>query len=658
MPRREDERVLRGQAQYLDDVHLDGMLHVAFVRSPFPRARIGGIAKPDGVFVLTAADLGPEVRGLPTQTLPGIELADAAHPVLARDEARYVGQAVAAVVAVSRAEAEDAAELVEVDWEPLDAVVDPRAAPEWLYRYSGSGGDVEGGFARAEHTIRQSFSIPRIVTSPIETHGAIAAPRPDGGLTVWASAQGRDRTRDQLRHALGRDDVEVVVPDVGGAFGSKGAIAPEYAATALCAAALGRPVKWTEDRLENFLAAYQGRGLEADVELAVDGEGRFLAIRARLYADAGAYLYPTTPTPGQTTANLLCGCYAIPACAVEVYGARTTKVPVGPSRGAGRPEAALLVEGMVEEAGRQLGRDPVELRRRNFVREFPHRTPLGYVYDSGDFERCLDRALELVRPERSRDGERLVGTGIGCYVERAGGMWETASVAREDGRVVVTAGSSPHGQGHATTFAQIAADELGVPAEQVEVRFEGGGIGTFASRSVAMAGSAVALACRKLLAEGGDSATVRFESDMVFSSGCYAAVVEVERATGRLTILRIAAVDDCGRVVNPLLAEGQVYGGTAYGLGECLVEEARTDEWGNPLATSFASYHLLTAAEIPPVEPAFVETPSPLNPLGAKGIGEGGSIGVLPAIANAVGDACGRKIDPPFGAEKLWEAIR
>ncbi|HEY6017572.1 MAG TPA: xanthine dehydrogenase family protein molybdopterin-binding subunit [Gaiellaceae bacterium] len=658
VPRREDERVLRGRAEYLDDLHLDGMLHVAFVRSPFPRARIGAIAKPDGAFVLTGADLGPEVEELPTQGLPGVELADAAHPVRARDDVRYAGQPVAAVVAASRAAAEDAAELVEVEWEPLDAVVDPRTAPEWVYRYAASEGDVEDAFAGAAHVVARSFSIPRIVTAPMETRGALAAPGPDG-LTVWLSAQSRDRQRDQLRHALGREDIEVVVPDVGGAFGSKGVIAPEYAATALCAAMLGVPVKWTEDRLENFLAAYQGRGLEADAELALDADGRFLAVRARLFADVGAYLFATTPTPGHTTANLLCGCYAIPACAVDLYGARTTKVPVGPSRGAGRPEAALLVEAMVDEAARELGIDAVELRRRNFVREFPHRTPLGYTYDSGDFEQCLDRALELVRPERSRDGRRLVGTGVGCYVERAGGMWETASAERADGgRVVVTVGSSPHGQGHATTFAQIAADELGVPIEQVELRFEGAGIGTFASRSTAMGGSAVALACRKLRDEGGDSATVRFESDQVFSSGCYAAVVEVERATGRLTVLRIAAVDDCGTVINPLLAEGQVYGGTAYGLGECLIEEAEWDEWGNPLSNSFAAYHLLTAAEMPPVEAAFVETPSPLNPLGAKGIGEGGAIGVLPAVANAVADALGRRLDPPFTAQKLWEALR
>lgn len=656
VPRREDERILRGQARYVDDLRFDGMLHAAFVRSPFPRARIRGIAKPEGVFVLAGADLGPEVRPLPTQALPGLELADAAHPVLARDEVRYVGQSVAAVVAPTRAEAEDAAELVEVDWEPLDPVVDARSAPEWCYRYSASEGDVEGAFAAAARVVAQSFSIPRIVTAPMETRGAVAVPGADG-LTVWLSAQSRDRQRDMLRHALGRDDVDVVVPDVGGAFGSKGVIAPEVAATALCALALGRPVKWTEDRLENFLAAYQGRGLDADVELALDADGRFLAVRATLYADVGAYLFATTPTPGHTAANLLCGCYAIPACAVDVHGARTTKVPVGPSRGAGRPEGIYLIEAMVEEAARRLGVDAVELRRRNFVRAFPHRTPLGYTYDSGDFERCLDTALELVRPEAREQDGKVVATGVACYVERAGGMWETATAERDGDRVVVTAGSSPHGQGHETTFAQIAAEELGIEPERVEVRFAGAGIGTFASRSVAMAGSAVALACRKLLEQGGESASVRFESEQVFSSGCHAAVVEIERSTGRLAILRIAAVDDPGTVINPLLAEGQVYGGVAFGLGECLVEEARTDEWGNPLANSFAAYHLPTAAEIPPVEAAFVETPSPLNPLGAKGIGEGGTIGVLPAVANAVAAALGRKVDPPFTPQKLWEAI-
>jgi len=313
-------------------------------------------------------------------------------------------------------------------------------------------------------------------------------------------------------------------------------------------------------------------------------------------------------------------------------------VPTSPSRGAGRPEAALLMEGVVEDAARQLGLDAAALRRRNFVREFPYRHPLGFEYDSGDFEACLDRALELLGPKPpARDG-RLVGLGLGCYVERAGGQHEVARVSVEaDGRIVVSSGSQPPGTGLATAFAQIAADELGVPIERIELRFgEPGGVGTFASRSASMGGSAVKLACAELREHGlveGASAAHRFESPQVFSSGCYGAIVEIDRATGELEILRLVAVDDPGRLINPLLAEGQVYGGTVHGLGECLT------------------------ADVPPIVPAFLETPSPYNPLGAKGIGEGGTIGSLPAVCNAVADAVGKRIDPPFTPEKLWQAL-
>jgi carbon-monoxide dehydrogenase large subunit len=664
VPRREDERVLRGRARYLDDLHLPGEAHVAFVRSPFPHARFGEIAKPEGaLLVLTAEDLPP--GELPITTPDGAETAHAPHPVLARGEALYAGQPVAAVVAGSRAEAEDLAELVAVDWEPLDAVADPHDADETLFRFARSGGDVEGAFAEAAHVVRRTFRLPRTAAAPMESRGALACEE-DGRLVVWISAQDPHRQRQTLEPALGRE-VEVRVPDVGGAFGSKGIASPETAATALCALALDRPVKWTEDRLENLLATYQGRGLEADVELALAGDGRFLGLRARILADLGAYLYSTTAIPPHTAAMLMSGCYAIPALAVEARGVRTNKVPTGPCRGAGRPEAALFVEGIVDEAARELGLDPVELRRRNLIRDFPYETPLGWTYDSGDYERCLDRALELLGPEPEPDG-RLHGRGVGLYVERAGGMWEVAEArVEEGGRVVVSSGSSPHGQGHATTFAQIAADELGLEPERVEVRFgEEGGAGTFASRSVAMGGSAVALACRELAEQAagrpweelaGLEASARFASSMVFSSGCYAARVAVDPDTGEPEVLRIAAVDDPGRVVNPLLAEGQVYGGTVHGLGECLVEEVVHDEDGYPQSASFAAYHLLTAADLPPIEPAFVETPSPLNPLGAKGIGEGGAIGVLPAVANAFSDAVGRRVDPPFTERALWEKL-
>jgi carbon-monoxide dehydrogenase large subunit len=442
------------------------------------------------------------------------------------------------------------------------------------------------------------------------------------------------------------------------------------AAAAAAALHLGRPVKWAEDRFENFLAAYQGRGMEAEVELALDRDGRMLAVRARIVADLGAYLYANTAAPPHTTAMLMCGCYAIPAAAVSVVGARTDKVPTGPCRGAGRPEAAAFLELTVDKAARELGLDPLELRRRNLVREFPHETPLGWVYDSGDYERCMDTAVRLVAGEAGDDGERVVGTGVALYVERAGGQYEEARVAIDgDGRVTAFAGAGPHGQGHATTFAQIVADALAVDPEAVSVRLGDSaetpdGIGTFASRSTAMAGSALLLAARRLRErlDAGETAGeehARFSSDLVFGSGAYAAVVEIERATGVLRVRRIAAVDDAGTIVNPLLAEGQVIGGTVHGLGASLTEEMVHDEDGQPTTASFLDYSLLTAAELPEIRTAFVESPSPRNPLGAKGIGEGGAIGAPAAIGNAVAAALGgRHVDPPYTAEKLWGALR
>jgi aerobic carbon-monoxide dehydrogenase large subunit len=710
VPRREDARFLRGQATYLDDVELDGLLDVTFVRSPYAHARLGAVdtaaarEQPGVVALLTGPEL--DVGTLPGGSLEGAFVAEAGHPVLARERVRYAGEAVALVVAESRALAEDAAELVEVEYEPLEPVLHPREAaaasllhdhiPEnALVRWSHTQGDVEGAFAEADMVVSQSFAIPRLVAAPIETRGAVARLEAESDLlTVWCSAQDPHRPLAQLGHALGRDParLRVIVPDVGGAFGSKGAVGVEVAAVAAAAVQLGLPLRWVEDRTENFLSAYQGRGLEADVELALSADGRILGLRAVLHADLGAYLYPTTPVAPHTTGMLLCGTYRIPAVSVQVVGAATTKVPTGPYRGAGRPEAAFLIERMVDLAARELDLDPVELRRRNFIPAdaFPYETPLGWTYDSGDFERCLDAALELgdlpkrrEEQARARAEGRIVGIGVGMYVERAGGQWESAVVRVEpDGRVVVRTGSSPHGQGHETTFAQIAADELGADPGAVEVIWGDSGevppgVGTFASRSVAMGGSAVAVAARKLVAraqeagvsvaalaaaEGGCGASARFSSGLVFASGAYLATIEVDRATGRLEVLSLAAVDDSGRIVNPLLAEGQVLGATIQGLGECLVEEAIHDEEGQLRTASFADYSLLTAAELPAIESRFVETPSPANPLGAKGIGEGGAIATPAAVANAVADALApfgvRHVDAPFTAAKLWRLLQ
>ena len=718
LPRREDARILRGRTRYLDDIEPPGTLHAAFVRSQHAHARVTGIRAPETVTMITAADLDASVRPLPVTPVDGVELADEPHPLLARDEVRYAGQPVAVVLAESRALAEDAAELVEVDYEPLEAVVNARESDLALSRWRRSAGEVEAAFASADRVVRASHELPRLAAAPIETRGAIAS-YDDGAdlLTLWCSAQETARPLAQLSAVLGRpaDRIRVIVPDVGGSFGSKGALAPEAAVVAVASMRIGRPVKWAEDRLENFLASYQGRGVAADVELALTDDGDILGLRARIHADLGAYLLPTTAVPAHTTAMLMCGVYAVQAVEVELVGARTHKVPVGPYRGAGRPEAAYFVERTVDVAARELGIDPVELRRRNLIRDFPYPTPLGWTYDSGDYERCLDMALELIRPERRADAERVVGTGVAMYVERAGGLWESAHVSVEpSGRVVARSGANPHGQGHDTTFAQIVAERLGVEIDEVTMRFGDSavvprGVGTFASRSVAMGGSALVLAVEKIVeqarpmaaqlldapedevewdagsfAAGGRSVTIRevaaaayspkrlpagielgleasarFASDQVFSSGAYAAVVEIERATGNLRVLRVAAVDDAGTIVNPLLAEGQVIGGTVQGLGECLVEEVVHDESGQQVTASFADYSLLTAAEVPPILAGFVETPSPLNPLGAKGIGEGGAIGTPAAIANAVADALGgRAPDPPYSGERLWRALK
>jgi aerobic carbon-monoxide dehydrogenase large subunit len=711
VPRREDARVLSGRTEYLDDLEPPGTVHLAFVRSYLAHARVLSIGAPDAapglVDVLTARDIEDRARPLPIQAPEGAEVADQPHPVLAGDEVRYVGQPVAAVIAESRELAEDAAELVDVEYDDLEPVADPASSQVHLLRWRRTSGDVEGAFAAADVVAGGRYGLPRLAAAPMETRGALASYDPEADLlTLWCSAQDTHRQLNGLSHVLDRaaERLRVIVPDVGGAFGSKGVIAPEAALAAVAAMRLGCPVKWTEDRRENLLAGYQGRGVEADVQLALDTDGRMLAVRARIRADLGAYLLPTTAIPPHTTAMLMCGCYAIPAAEVEVRGVQTNKVPTGPYRGAGRPEAAYFLERAVDDAARASGIDPVELRRRNLITAFPHRSPLGWTYDSGDYHRCLDLALELIEPERGRAGSRLRGTGVAMYVERAGGRFEAAQAALEaDGRLRVRSSTSPHGQGHATTFAQIVADR--VPVDPGDVVFEFGdsasvpaGVGTFAGRSVAMGGSAVALAVDELRArcvsaaaallgvkaeevewdaegfrgadgrlisraelagQGTLEASVRFESGLVFSSGAYAATVEVDPATGILRVLRIAAVDDAGTIVNPLLAEGQVLGGTVQGLGECLTEEATFDEEAQPTSTSFADYSLLTAAEIPPVEAAFVESPSPLNPLGAKGIGEGGAIGTPAAVANAVADALGgRHVDPPFTEEKLWEAIQ
>jgi carbon-monoxide dehydrogenase large subunit len=703
LARSEDERFVKGEAAYVGDMKLPGMLHAAFVRSYYAHARIVAVdteaarTLPGVHAVLTAADVEGLVDPFPMLVRDGAEIVPVMHPVLARDRVRYVGEPVALVIADTPELAADAAEWVQLEVEDLAPLLEPRdaesapalhdeAPDNVLLRWRGGRGDVEGAFAGAHAVVRARVVAPRLIAAPIEPRAVLASHDPATDvLTLWLSAQDAHRQLGGLSQVLRRpaERLRIVVPDVGGAFGSKGVPQAETAAVALAALALGRPVKWAETRTESSLAVYQGRGADVDAELALDADGRMLAVRARYIGDLGAYLYSTTTVAPQTAAMLLSGCYAIPSADVEVVGVCTNKVPTGPYRGAGRPEAALVIERLVDLAAGELGIDAIELRRRNLIQPeaFPYSNPFGFTYDSGDYEGALDAALELAGYEslraaqqHARDEGRLAGVGVALYVERVGPGWETAAVRAEpDGRFVVHTGSSPHGQGHETTFAQIAADALDVDPQGVEVRWGDSfeipeGMGTFASRSVTVGGSALLLACRALRVrlDAGEQAPVeehaRFElQGPVFSFGCYVASVEIDRETGEVEIGGITAVDDCGRVINPLLAEGQVVGAAVQAVGECLHEQVGYDENGQPLAINLYQYHLPTSQSVPPIVGALRETPSPWNPLGAKGVGEGGSIGTPAALANAVADALGplgiRHLDIPFTASRVWSAM-
>jgi carbon-monoxide dehydrogenase large subunit len=703
LARLEDERFLKGEARYVGDMKLPDMLHAAFVRSLYAHGHLRGIdavtarAAPGVRLVLTGADLEGETDPFPLFGRDA-DLVPVLHPVLARDRVRYVGEPVALVVADTAEQAADAAEWVMVEVEELPALVDPReaqAAPPLhdeapdnvLLRLRLGSGDIDAAFAGAHAIVRQTVRIPRLIAAPLEPRAVLASHDPESDLlTLWLSAQDQHRQLAGLLKVLRRppEKLRVVVPDVGGAFGSKGVPQAETAALAFAAIRLGRAVKWTETRTENSLAVYQGRGAEVDATLALAADGRMLGLRAHVLADLGAYLYTSTPVSSQTLASLLVGCYAIPAADVEVTGVCTTKVPTGPYRGAGRPEAALAIERLVDRAAADLALDPVEIRRRNLIPRdaFPYLSPLGHTYDSGDYVGALDAVLELSRwndllaeRDRLRAAGRLVGVGLALYVERAGPGWETACLRlAEDGSLVLHTGSSSHGQGHETTFAQIVGDELGVEPDAVEVRWGDSfeipeGVGTFASRSVTVGGSAALLAARELKARLGAGeiapleASTRFElPGPVFSFGAYVATVEVEPETGATHLRRLVAVDDCGHVINPLLAEGQVRGAVVQALGECFYEQAGYDDNGQPHAVNLYEYHLPTAQSLPEFVSALRETPSPLNPLGAKGIGEGGSIGTPAAVANAVVDALMplgiRHLDPPYTASRVWEAIR
>ncbi len=761
VPRVEDARLVRGLGRYVDDLTLPGMLYLGFVRSPHAHARIRGIetararTAPGVVAVVTSDDLGGAIGPVPCAAqIP--DMRPAPRPVLAADRVRFVGEAVAAVVASDRYALRDALELVEVDYEPLPAVVElekalRRGAPRVheqhpdniAYRWQLEGGDLKDAFRRAERVVRHRMTNQRLIPMAMEPRAVLADYQPgEDRLTVWSSTQIPHLLRTQLAAMLRLPEtrLRVVAPEVGGGFGSKLNVYPEEALAAYLARQLCRPVKWTETRRENFLATIHGRDQICEMEFAIGRDGTVLGLRARLWADLGAYYQLLTPLIPTLTGLMIAGCYRIPAVRVDLTGVFTNKMSTDAYRGAGRPEATYFIERAMDYVAAELGEDPAEFRRRHFPRpeEFPYATATGLVYDTGNYAAPFELALKKVGYARLRQQQRqarrqgrLLGIGLSSYVEicalgpssaMPAGGWESATVRIEpSGKVRVLTGSSPHGQGEETSFAQIVADQFGLPLEDVSVVHGDTdqipyGIGTFGSRTLAVGGTAIYRCCerlreklariaaqmvgeedprrmvfrdgkiysardrrravpftaavaeayvaRKLPAglEPGLEATHFYEpSNFTFPFGTHVAVVEVDAETGRVELLRYVAVDDCGRVINPLLVDGQVVGGIVQSLGQVFLEEAVYDEQGQLLTGELTDYALPRAADVPRIETYRTETPTPVNPLGAKGVGEAGTIGATPALVNAVVDALAplgvRHLDMPLKPERVWRAL-
>jgi aerobic carbon-monoxide dehydrogenase large subunit len=732
--RREDPPLLTGRGQYVDDLTRPGTLHAFAVRSPVAHARITGIdvtqarEAPGVAAVFTAADLAaagvgplPGAEGLPPGALNPV------HPVLASDKVLWAGQPVVLVVADTPELAADAAELVVVDYDELAAVTAPldaaaATAPRLhsgapgnvAFRKRLTAGDATGAFERAAYRVGQRMTSQRIAPVTMEPRGVFAYPAADGRLEVRLPTQRAHGARNWLSKILGLEPARIHVStgDVGGAFGAKGAIYPDQVATVAAAMMLGRPVKWIEERSESFTATSHGRDQVADLELAADANGLITAMRGSVHAGFGAFFTPNAPGSllGRLGPMLPQG-YRIEHFDVELVGVFANTTPIGPYRGAGRPEAAYFTERLVELLAAESGLDPAELRRRNFIpaADFPYTTCTGLTYESGDYHAGLDLLLakvterELVAeelPPSLREAVRqgaqtLTGWGLATFVEPGGivppvpgpdgtiGDKATVTVG-PDGKVTVAVGTSGHGQGHETAFAQLAADLLDVDYDDVTVVFGDTdkapfGYGTFGSRSLAAGGTAIYHACHGVLDAarrvdapmsvaaaaarlGGISATGSSgAAPETYASGAYACEVAVDPETGRIWVLRVIAVDDCGVVVNPLLVEGQVHGAVAQGLGQALTEQVSYDENGQPLAASLMDYAVPFAETLPRIESYSVVTPSTVNPLGVKGMGESGTIGITPALVNAVMAALRpygvRHLDMPLTPEKIWAAI-
>jgi carbon-monoxide dehydrogenase large subunit len=760
LKRKEDPRLIQGLAHYADDIALPGMLHAAFVRSPYAHARVRSIdtskakALPGVVAVLTSADLGNSIGMVPcAAVIP--DMKSAPRPVLAKDRVRFVGEAVAVVVAEDRYLARDAAELVEVDYEALTPVVDPEKAiakgAQTLYdnhkdnvafRWELEGGDVKKAFAQADKIVKQRMINQRLIPVAMEGRGIVAEFKVgEKSLTIWSSTQIPHLLRTQVAAMLGVPEysVRVITPEVGGGFGSKLNVYPEEALLGYLAMHTGRPVKWIESRRENFQTAIHGRDQIDEVELAFKKDGTLLGLRCRIIADLGAYYQLLTPLIPTLTGLMICGLYKIPAARVEITGVLTNKMATDAYRGAGRPEATYIIERAMDVAALELKMDPLELRRKNLPlpKEFPYATPTGLIYDSANYQGAIDALLKKVDYKKLRTEQaklrkegRYIGIGVSTYVEicamgpssaMPAGGWESATVRIEPtGRVNVLTGASPHGQGQETSFSQMAADMLGLEPDDIlithgDTAIVPYGIGTFGSRGTAVGGTAVYKALEKLRAKlsliaahlaGAESdemviegrkiyskknpkkgvgfqdcvtaayvaknlppgvdpgldSTVFFEpTNFTFPFGAHLCVVEIDAETGDVRLDKYIAVDDCGNVLNPLLVDGQVHGGIVQSVGQALLEEAVYDEQGQLITGELTDYAIPRAADLPWMTTGRTVTPSPVNPMGVKGVGEAGTIGATPCLANAVADALApfgvKHVDMPFKREKIWRLM-
>jgi carbon-monoxide dehydrogenase large subunit len=726
--RKEDARFLRGEGAYVENLPRQDALHVVFVRSLLAHARIGSIdvsaaaAAPDVVAVYTAADLDIGTFGPPP--LPGLNMA-MTRPLIAGEVARFVGEIVAVVVAKTRAAATDAAELVMVDYDPLPVVATAaEAAKDETLLFPEAGTNVAGRSGKPEHddtlfddcdvVVNGRLLSPRMAPCPLEPRSVVAAMDGDT-LTVWTPTQAPHQDAFLISLMLGLEppQVRVISPDIGGGFGAK-MLSTEEILLAWLARKIGKPVRWTETRSESMVALHHGRSMQLDFTIGSTREGKVLAYRVDILADAGAYPVLGAFLPN-LTALMSSAVYAIPRIEAEGRSVVTNTTPITSFRGAGRPEATQTIERAMDMLAAELEMDPVELRRRNLIPNdtWPYTTASGATYDSGDYERALDLVLDAAGYDELRAEQRhrreqgvplQLGIGVSAYIEISNPVAETEYGEVEitpGGTAIVRTGSSVSGQGHETTFAQIVSASLGLPIERIDVH-KGDtaeiakGTGTYGSKSTQLGGSAVRGAADAVVAQAkalaaeylGDAdveldpavwadlaaradadgrlgelkASHEFHSPPSFPFGAHLAVVEVDVETGKVDLIRLVAVDDGGTIINPLVVEGQVHGGVFTGAAQALYEAFEYDEDGTPLTSTFVGYGFPSAADLPSWEFVEMETPTPLNPLGAKGVGESGTMGSTPAIQSAVVDALSpfgvRHVDMPVHGENVWRALQ